>query len=132
MMTRFDKLCALLSIPIGIFFLILGLWGLFAGSNASFDLPPIVGVLPFFLGWTMCVTTIRFWRKSRQDSQHEITNLEMEPEGMAVPENDIPKGQFREFLERFPEFVSASRELQVSSFHKWRANAGLSPANKIE
>ena len=60
-MNAFDKVCACLAIPIGVVFLILGVVGFFAGSSAHFALPPILGGLPFFLGWAMSITLIRFW-----------------------------------------------------------------------
>ena len=62
-MTGFDKIAALITIPIGAAFLILGAIGLFFGSSAHFTLPPILGGLPLILGWSMCVTLIRFWLK---------------------------------------------------------------------
>lgn len=73
-MTGFDKICATLAIPIGIVFMVLGIVGLFAGSKAHFALPPVLGALPFFLGWAMSVTLIRFWRcrppSFTADAQH--------------------------------------------------------------
>ena len=63
-MTVFDKICAVLSIPIGVAFMILGGVGLFTGAKAHFTLPPIIGVLPFFLGWGMCVPLIKYWKMS--------------------------------------------------------------------
>ncbi len=65
-MSTFDKLCAVLTIPVGFVFLILGGLGLFVGSSANFTLPPVLGGLPFFLGWAMSVTLIRFWRASNR------------------------------------------------------------------
>ena len=65
-MTVFDKVCAALSILVGALFMILGVVGLFVGSNAHFRLPPILGGLPFFLGWGMCVPLIKYWKMSRE------------------------------------------------------------------
>jgi hypothetical protein len=65
-MNAFDKICACLAIPVGIVFLILGVIGLFMGSSAHFTLPPGLGGLPFFLGWAMSITLIRFWRLSNR------------------------------------------------------------------
>ncbi|MHC4540897.1 MAG: hypothetical protein ACYTEK_24865 [Planctomycetota bacterium] len=65
-MTTFDKVCAVLAIPIGIVFMILGAVGLFVGANAHFTLPPILGGLPFFLGWGMSIPLIRYWRISNR------------------------------------------------------------------
>ena len=61
-MTTFDKICAVCAIPLGILLMLLGGFGLFFGAKAQFTLPPILGVLPFFVGWAMSVTLIRFWR----------------------------------------------------------------------
>ena len=77
-MNLFDKICACFAIPIGLVFLVLGIFGFFAGSRAHFELPPILGGLPFFLGWAMCVTLIKFWRHSgspEPDSHDEIVDL---------------------------------------------------------
>lgn len=63
-MTAFDKICAALSIVIGAVFMVLGAIGLFTGAKAHFTLPPPLGVLPFFLGWGMCVPLCRYWKMS--------------------------------------------------------------------
>ena len=63
-MTGFDKFCACFSIGIGAIFMALGAIGLFLGSSANFTLPPVLGGLPFLLGWGMCVPLIKFWSRS--------------------------------------------------------------------
>jgi hypothetical protein len=68
-MTAFDKVCAVFAIPIGIVFMILGADGLFAGANVHFTLPPILGGLPFFLGWGMTIPLIRYWRISNKSKR---------------------------------------------------------------
>ena len=68
-MTTFDKICATIAIPIGILFMVLGIVGLFVGASAHFTLPPVLGALPFFLGWAMSITLIRFWREFLHDGQ---------------------------------------------------------------
>ena len=50
-MNAFDKLCAAVAFLLGIIFLVLGFIGLFTGCQANFRLPPLVGVLPAFVGW---------------------------------------------------------------------------------
>ncbi|UCF13954.1 MAG: hypothetical protein JSU94_09570 [Phycisphaerales bacterium] len=65
-MTTFDKACAVLAIPIGVIFMVLGAIGLFTGAKAHFALPPILGGLPFFLGWAMSIPLIRYWRISNK------------------------------------------------------------------
>ena len=64
-MTTFDKVCACLAIPIGFLFMAIGVFGLFFGASAEFTLPPVLGALPFLLGWAMSVTLIRYWRRDR-------------------------------------------------------------------
>jgi hypothetical protein len=66
-MNTFDKVCACISIPIGLCFMLLGVIGVFAGSGAHFKLPPILGGLPFFWGWAMSITLIKFWRQGGKD-----------------------------------------------------------------
>ncbi len=65
-MTVFDKVCAVLAIPFGVVFMILGAIGLFTGSSAHFTLPPILGAIPFFVGWAMSVPLIRYWKISNR------------------------------------------------------------------
>ena len=65
-MTGFDKVCAVFAIPIGVVFMVLGVVGLFTGSKASFSLPRIIGVLPFFLGWGMSIPLIKYWRNTNR------------------------------------------------------------------
>ena len=47
----FDKFCCILAALLGIAFLILGILGLFMSVNANFTLPPVLGVIPAFVGW---------------------------------------------------------------------------------
>jgi hypothetical protein len=65
-MTTFAKVCAVLAIPVGVIFMILGAIGLFTGAKANFTLPPILGGLPFFLGWGMSIPLIRYWKISNR------------------------------------------------------------------
>ncbi len=76
-MTTFDRICAALSIAVGAIFMVLGVIGLFFGSRANFTLPPILGGLPFFLGWGMCIPLVRYWKmssKTDDDSAKEANN----------------------------------------------------------
>ena len=50
-MSAFDKLCAAVAFLLGVVLLILGVFGLFAGCKAHFTLPPVLGLLPAFVGW---------------------------------------------------------------------------------
>ena len=64
-MSKFDNFCAVLPIPFGVLFLWLGILGVFRGASANFSLPAGLGALPFFVGWVLCGTQIKFWRQSR-------------------------------------------------------------------
>lgn len=66
-MNLFDKICACIAIPVGAIFMLLGAVGLFTGSSAHFQLPPLLGGLPFLLGWAMCIVMIKAWRSSGHD-----------------------------------------------------------------
>jgi hypothetical protein len=112
-MTSFDKLAALLSIPLGAILLGLGVVGLFAGSSAHFSLPPVLGALPFLAGWTLCVTSIRFWLRSNREraaagNRHEDAR---------------PSAMFLRFLHAHPEFRDAPEKLQWNGFHRWLDSA---------
>lgn len=63
-LTAFDKFCGAFSIVIGLIFMLMGFIGIFGGSQASFTLPPVLGFLPFFLGWGMSMPLIKFWKIS--------------------------------------------------------------------
>jgi len=65
----FDKICGVLAIIIGALLLVIGIMGIFIGSAAHFTLPPLLGALPFFLGWSMCISTIKFWKQSNRIAQ---------------------------------------------------------------
>lgn len=63
-MNLFDKICAVPAIVFGGLFMILGGVGLFMGCSANFTLPPILGCIPFLVGWAMCVGMIKYWNQS--------------------------------------------------------------------
>ena len=72
-MTVFDKICAVLTIPLGFVLLVAGVVGIFTGASANFSLPPILGGIPILFGWAMSVTLIRFWLRSSAASQrHDV------------------------------------------------------------
>jgi len=62
-MTLFDKICASFSIILGLLVMAMGALGFLLGgnANANITLPPILGGLPFFLGWGMSVPLIKCW-----------------------------------------------------------------------
>ena len=77
-MNLFDKICAVPTIVLGVVFMALGAFGLIYGSNAHFSLPPILGGLPFFFGWAMCIGLIKYWRLSAR--LEEATRLAAPPD----------------------------------------------------
>ncbi len=101
-MNKFDKICAVMTILVGVVFMILGVIGIFAGSSANFTLPPVLGVIPFFLGWAMCVTLIKFWKSNNTSSSEFITSA-----------------KFMDFLNQHPEFRAGPMKLQWAAFHQW-------------
>ena len=50
-MNPFDKICAAAAFLLGIALLLLGVVGIFTGCKAHFTLPPVLGVIPAFVGW---------------------------------------------------------------------------------
>jgi len=121
-MTRFDKICAIITIPTGLVFLVLGVIGLFAGFSAHFELPPVLGFLPFFLGWTMCITTLRFWRINNKTVVKHSAFLD--------PVRTPPLGKFGKFLDDHPEYKHQEVEVQMRLFKIWLSNRELGNPNK--
>ncbi len=68
-MNAFDKVCAVLAFPLGVVLLVLGVIGLFSGCNASFVLPPILGVAPAFVGWGIVRPVVVAWKISSRAQQ---------------------------------------------------------------
>ena len=76
-MTLFDKICAVPALIFSVILLLLGGIGFFLGSSANFSLPPILGCLPFFIGWGIFRSVLIAWRSSNQartfeDNLHEL------------------------------------------------------------
>ena len=67
-MNAFDKLCAVLAFPLGLVLILLGVLGLFAGCRAHFSLPPILGVIPAFVGWGIIRAVWCGWSARRRDA----------------------------------------------------------------
>ena len=72
-MSAFDKLCAAVAFLLGVALLILGVFGLFAGCKAHFTLPPILGVLPAFVGWGIIRAEYRQYESTERLSLSEGT-----------------------------------------------------------
>jgi hypothetical protein len=62
--STFDKTWAGTAYILGIVLLILGVLGIFLGCSAHFTLPPILGVLPAFVGWGIVKSVKVAWRAS--------------------------------------------------------------------
>jgi hypothetical protein len=52
---------------LGAILMALGVLGLFEGCNAHFALPPVLGVVPAFIGWGIVRPIIYAWRHSGND-----------------------------------------------------------------
>jgi hypothetical protein len=90
LMNVFDKVCAVLAFPLGVVLLVLGIIGLFVGCNASFVLPPILGVVPAFVGWGIVRPVVVAWKSSaRAGEQQRPLPDELPPMG---PILDRPPG----------------------------------------
>ena len=50
-MSAFDRFCGAIACLLGVALLVLGGLGLFVGCSANFTLPPVLGVVPAFVGW---------------------------------------------------------------------------------
>ena len=75
-MTTFDKICATGACLLAVALIVLGVIGLFAGCRAQFTLPPILGILPAFIGWGILRAITVAWnapphRESLSPSDHQ-------------------------------------------------------------
>ncbi|MBA4068132.1 MAG: hypothetical protein C0501_31415 [Isosphaera sp.] len=62
----FDKVCASLAFALGVVFVLAGVAGLAFGCRAHFTLPPVLGVLPAFVGWGIVRAVYLAWRRYPQ------------------------------------------------------------------
>jgi len=67
-MSGFDRFCAVLAGLVGSVLMILGGLGLFFGSKAHFALPPVLGVLPAFVGWGIVRSIMVAWNVTPDES----------------------------------------------------------------
>ena len=65
----FDKICAVVAFLLAILFLLLGGFGLFLGCNAHFSLPPLLGIIPAFVGWGIVKSVLVAWKKPAVPTQ---------------------------------------------------------------
>ncbi|QDU39481.1 hypothetical protein Mal4_38260 [Maioricimonas rarisocia] len=78
-MNAFDRLCAMMAFLLGIVLLTLGAIGLFAGCSAHFTLPPVLGVLPAFVGWGVVRAVYVAWNDRRDwDEQYSDEDVPLE------------------------------------------------------
>ncbi len=56
-------MCMVLAYAMGIVLMLLGIIGLFFGSSANFTLPPILGGVPFLIGWGIIVAIKIAWNQ---------------------------------------------------------------------
>jgi hypothetical protein len=65
-LNAFDKFCAAIAFVMGLFFLFLGVLGLFVGCTAYFTFPPILGALPAFAGWGIIRAVYVAWKMTNR------------------------------------------------------------------
>ena len=75
-MNIFDKICAVLAFVLGVLFILLGVLGLFTGCKANFSLPPILGVVPAFVGWGIVKPVVVAWNRPRKNVEDRLHNFE--------------------------------------------------------
>jgi hypothetical protein len=81
-MNAFDKVCAAVAFLLGVLLLMLGIVGLFAGSRASFTLPPILGGIPSLIGWGIIRSVMVAWKCPRR---HEYPESLLSTEDETTP-----------------------------------------------
>ena len=72
-MGAFDRVCAVPAFLLGAVFILLGAFGVFFGSNAHFTLPPILGGIPFFVGWGIVRPIWLIWKANREEPHGRST-----------------------------------------------------------
>jgi len=70
-LNAFDKFCAAIAFVFGLFFLLLGVFGVFMGCTAYITLPPILGVIPAFAGWGIVRAVYVAWKTTNRPSAVE-------------------------------------------------------------
>jgi hypothetical protein len=70
-MSGFDRFCAVLAGLLGALLIILGALGLFFGSKANFALPPVLGVIPAFVGWGIVRSILVSWNVTPDESAND-------------------------------------------------------------
>ena len=71
-MNIFDKICAVEAFVMSALLVVLGVIGLFSGCNTHFSLPPILGVIPVFVGWEIVKPIIVAWNKPKEDTTRSL------------------------------------------------------------
>lgn len=84
-MNIFDKLCAALAFVLGVLLLVLGGIGLFVGCKANFSLPPVLGVIPAFVGWGIVRAVYFAWNRPEPDAGNATMV------GKPFPGNGLPE-----------------------------------------
>ena len=65
-LNAFDKFCATIAFVFGLFFLLLGVFGVFMGCTAYITLPPVLGVIPAFAGWGIIRAVYVAWKMTNR------------------------------------------------------------------
>ena len=78
-LSGFDKACAVLAGLLSLVLLVGGAFGLFFGVQMSFELPPILGVLPALAGWGIARSVYVAWRSSSRRARKPVPSIYRDP-----------------------------------------------------
>lgn len=85
-MNAFDKLCAAMAFALGLLFVVFGRFGTLFGCSGHFRLPPILGVLPAFVGWGIVRAVYLAWQL--QPASNEPLSEDLQ--GLPTDRRDAP------------------------------------------
>lgn len=118
-MNGFDRFCATLAITVGFATMLLGVLGLFLGFHFYITLPPIIGLVVFFLGWGMSITLLKLWPRSPRQSRLEKEVIEVESHP-----------RYPEFLDADPEHLHIYKEHTKQRFYEWLDSQKGEPSDR--
>lgn len=79
-MNLFDKICGVFAFVLGVIFILLGVVGAVDGCNAHFALPPVIGAIPFFVGWGIVRPVWLAWRAPNTPAE----SVRLDPNGCVL------------------------------------------------
>jgi hypothetical protein len=110
LITTTEKVCAIITIPLGVLLLIQGAIGVFFGASFHYSLPPVLGFIPAIIGGNMCISIVRYWK---------LSNAVLVSES-GFSGDDFNMVEFEEFLSEHPEFIGKTDEVKWKLFRKWK------------